>query len=129
MAPAPSPDHQSIAVRLTYYLFAHVELGGPGRVFAGPVDVELGPKDVFQPDLVIEVASPGTATFDRLTKYDVYARAGIAEYWIVKPVQRSVEVLVLQNREYRSLGVFQGQQALSSRIVPDLTVRVGQFFV
>ena len=53
MAPAPSPDHQSIAVRLTYYLFAHVELGGLGRVFAGPIDVELGPKDVFQPDVLV----------------------------------------------------------------------------
>ena len=151
MALAPGPDHQSIAVRLTYYLFAHVELDGRGRVFAGPIDVELGPKDVFQPDilvllnahldriaakriigapdLVVEVASPGTATFDRLTKYDVYARAGIAEYWIVKPVQRTVEVLVLQNREYRSLGIFQGHQILPSRIVPDLSVHVAQFFV
>jgi Uma2 family endonuclease len=151
MAPAPTPDHQSIAVRLTYYLFAHVELGGRGRVFASPIDVELGPKDVFQPDvlvllnahldriaekriigapdLVVEVASPGTATIDRLTKYEIYARYGIAEYWIVKPVQRTVEVLVLQNREYRSLGTFQGQQVLSSRILPDLSVRVGQFFV
>lgn len=151
MAPAPSPDHQSIAVRLTYYLFAHVELGGRGRVFAGPIDVELGPKDVFQPDvlvllnahldriaakriigapdLVVEVASPGTATFDRLTKYDVYARADIAEYWIVRPVHRTVEVLVLRNREYQSLGVFHGQQTLPSKIVPELSVRVGQFFV
>ncbi len=151
MAPAPSPDHQSIAVRLTYYLFAHVELGGLGRVFAGPIDVELGPKDVFQPDvlvllnahldriaakriigapdLVVEVASPGTATFDRLTKYDVYARAGIAEYWIVRPAQRTIEVLVLQHGEYRSLGIFHGHQALLSKIVPGLSVRVEQFFV
>ncbi len=151
MGPAPSPEHQSIAVRLTHYLFVHAELAGLGRVFAAPLDVELEPKNVFQPDvivllnahldrvaakriigapdLVVEVASPGTAAFDRLTKYDVYARAGVREYWIVKSAQRTVEVLVLENGEYRSLGIFNGQATLPSRVVPGLPVRVEQFFV
>ena len=151
MGPAPSPDHQSIAVRLTHYLFVHSELAGLGRVFAAPLDVELGPKNVFQPDvivllnahldrvtakriigapdLVVEVASPGTAAFDRLTKYDVYARAGVIEYWIVKSAQRTVEVLALENGEYRSLGIFNGQATLPSRVIPGLPVRVEQFFV
>jgi Uma2 family endonuclease len=151
MGPAPSPDHQSIAVRLTHYLFVHVELAELGRVFSAPIDVELEPKNVFQPDvivllnthldrvtakrivgapdLVVEVASPGTAAFDRLTKYDVYAHAGVREYWIVKSDQRTVEVLVLESGEYRSLGIFNGQVALPSRVVPGLPVRVEQFFV
>jgi Uma2 family endonuclease len=151
MGPAPSPDHQSIAVRLSHYLFVHAELAGLGRVFAAPIDVELGPKNVFQPDvivllnahlyrvaakriigapdLVVEVASPGTAAFDRLTKYDVYARAGVIEYWIVKSAQRTVEVLALENGEYRSLGIFNGQATLPSRVIPGLPVRVEQFFV
>jgi Uma2 family endonuclease len=151
MTPAPSPDHQSIAVRLSHYLFVHAELAGLGRVFAAPIDVELGPKNVFQPDvivllnahldrvaakriigapdLVVEVASPSTAAFDRLTKYDVYALAGVVEYWIVKSSHRAVEVLVLENGEYRSLGIFSGQATLPSRVVPGLPVRVEQFFV
>ncbi len=151
MGPAPSPDHQSIAVRLSHYLFVHAELAGLGRVFAAPIDVELGPKNVFQPDvivllnahldrvaakriigapdLVVEVASPSTAAFDRLTKYDVYARAGVIEYWIVKSAQRTVEVLALENGEYRSLGIFNGQATLPSRVIPGLPVRVEQFFV
>jgi len=150
MGPAPSPDHQSIAVRLTHYLFVHAELAGLGRVFAAPLDVELEPKNVFQPDIIVllnahldrvtakriigapdlvaEVASPGTAAFDRLTKYDVYARAGVKEYWIVKSAQHTVEVLVLENREYHSLGIFSGQATLPSRVVPGLPVRVEQFF-
>ncbi len=150
-APAPSPDHQSITLRLSHYLFVHAELAGLGRVFAAPIDVELGPKHVFQPDvivllnahldsvaakriigapdLVVEVASPSTAAFDRLTKYDVYARAGVVEYWIVKSAQRAVEVLVLENGEYRSLGIFSGQATLPSRVVPGLPVHVEQFFV
>jgi Uma2 family endonuclease len=151
MAPAPSPDHQSITLRLSHYLFVHVELAGLGRVFAAPIDVELGPKNVFQPDitvllnmhldkvaakkiigvpdLVIEVASRGTATYDRVSKYDIYARAGIAEYWIVKPTNRTIEVLILENGEYYSPGIFRGEQLLPSRIVPGLPVRVEQFFL
>lgn len=151
MAPAPDLEHQSIVLRFSYYLFAHVELAGLGRVFGAPVDVELGPKNVFQPDvvvvlnarldsiaakkiigapdLVVEIASPSTAAYDRLTKYEKYARAGITEYWLVKPGRKSVEIFALEKGEYRSLGVFSGQQTLPSRVVPGLPVRVEQFFV
>jgi len=150
MTPAPGTGHQSIVVRLSQYLFVHVELAGLGRVFPGPVDVELGPKNVYQPDLVVllnthlervtekkisgapdlavEIASPSTAAYDRLTKYEKYAQAGITEYWIVKPTRRTVEVLVLENGEYRSLGVFSEQATLPSRVIPGLPVRVEQFF-
>jgi len=151
MAPAPSPEHQDIVGMIHYYLLTHVKLAGLGRVFTAPLDVHLGPKNVFQPDvvvllnehldrvaakkivgapdLVVEVASPSTAAIDRIAKYDVYARAGVPEYWIVKPRSQTVEVLVLEHGDYRSLGIFGGQAMLPSRIVPDFPVRVEQFFV
>jgi len=151
MAPAPSPEHQSITVRIAYYLFPHIDLAGIGKLFTAPIDVDLGPKNVYQPDLVVvlnthldrvaekkiigapdlvvEVASPSTAAYDRLTKYDVYARAGVTEYWIVKPTRRTVEVLVLEHGEYRSLGVFSEQATLPSRVIPGLSAHVEQFFV
>jgi Uma2 family endonuclease len=81
------------------------------------------------PDLVIEVASPSTAAYDRLTKYERYAQAGIPEYWIVKSLTHTIEVLVLEHNEYRSLGTYHGQQTLASRVLPGLPVRVELFFV
>jgi len=150
MTPAPSPEHQDIVGEIFSALRTHIKLAGLGRVFTGPIDVDLGPKNVYQPDLVVvlnthldrvaekkiigapdlvvEVASPSTAAYDRLTKYEKYAHAGIREYWMVKPKSRSVEVLVLEGREYRSLGIFRGEQTLPSRIVPDLPVGVERFF-
>jgi len=150
MAPAPDLDHQSIALRISHYLLIHVELARLGRVFPAPVDVVLGQRDVFQPDVVVvlnahldrlahrkiigapdvvvEIASPATAAYDRLTKYTAYARAGIAEYWIVKPAAHTVEVLTLEQSEYRSLGIFSGQTMLPSRVIPELPVSVAQFF-
>jgi len=151
MAPAPTPEHQSIAVRIAYYLFPHIDLAGIGKLFTGPLDVDLGPKNVYQPDvvvvlnahldriaakkiigapdLVVEVASPSTAAYDRLTKYDTYARAGVAEYWMVKPESHEVEVFALEGKEYHRLGIFSEQQTIPSRVVPGLLVRVEQFFV
>ncbi len=151
MTPAPSPEHQSIATRIAYYLFPHIDLAGIGKLYTAPIDVDLGPKNVYQPDLVVvlnthmdrvgakkiigapdlvvEIASPSTAAYDRLSKYEKYARAGIAEYWIVNPTRRTTEVLALESGEYRSLGIFRGEQTLPSRIVPDLPVAVERFFV
>jgi len=151
MTPAPTPEHQDIAGMIYYYLVTHVKLAGFGRVFPGPVDVELGSKQVFQPDVVVllnthldriaskkingapdlmvEIASPSTAVYDRLIKFEKYAQAGIPEYWIVKPDARTVEVLVLEDGKYRSLGIFNGRQTLPSRVVPELPVEVEQFFI
>ncbi len=150
MAPAPTPEHQDIVGEIYVVLRAYVKLAGLGRVFMGPLDVQLSPENTFQPDLVVllnahldrvtekkisgapdlavEIASPGTAAYDRLTKYEKYAQAGITEYWIVKPTRRTVEVLVLEHGEYRSLGVFSEQTTLPSRVIPGLPVRVEQFF-
>ncbi len=151
MTPAPTPEHQSIATRIAYYLFPHIDLAGIGKLFTAPIDVDLGPKNVYQPDLVVvlnthmdrvgakkiigapdlvvEIASPSTAAYDRLSKYEKYARAGIAEYWIVKIKTKTIQVLVLEDGEYRSLGIFRGEQTLPSHIVQTLPVAVERFFV
>ena len=42
------------------------------------------------PDLVVEVLSPSTATRDRGEKKAIYERNGVAEYWIVDALGRSI---------------------------------------
>lgn len=151
MAPAPSPEHQSIVGEIFAYLREHIKLAGLGRVLPSPIDMDLGPKNIYQPDvvvilnahldriaakkivgapdLVVEIASPSTAAHDRLTKFEKYAQAGITAYWIVKPTTHTIEVMILEHSEYRSLGIFSGQATLPSQIVPDLPVHVEQFFM
>jgi Uma2 family endonuclease len=150
MAPAPNRSHQDAVLRIAHYLLVHVEFAGLGKVMIAPFDVQLSPEDVFQPevlvvlnahldriqekkfmgvpDLVVEVASPGTAIYDRLTKFEKYAEAGIPEYWLTNAKTRTIQVLVLERGEYRSLGIFRGEQILQSRIVPNLPVGVEKFF-
>jgi Uma2 family endonuclease len=150
MSPSPNWPHQEIAGAFYRHLYSYVESRGIGGAFTAPLDVQLGPKDVFQPDvvvllktsreklkkrhiigppdLVVEVVSPGSETHDRYRKIAAYARGGVPEYWIADPGSRTVEVLLLEGSEYRSLGVYEGKAMLPSLIVPGLAVHVEQFF-
>ena len=150
VAPAAGEPHQASNIRFGSYLFTHVELAGLGRVYMPPFDIELSPKNVVQPDvtvvlnhnlsvitpsriigspdLVVEIASPSTVRYNRNKKLAAYERAGVPEYWIANTVDRTVEILQLEQGAYRSVGVFQGQQTLPSQIVPNLPIRVVQFF-
>jgi Uma2 family endonuclease len=151
MAPSPEADHQSAVIRLSHYLLLAVEFTGLGRVLAAPFDVRLTSDRVVQPDvlvvlntnlhkltnkymvgspdLAIEVASPGTAIYDRLSKFEAYEQAGVTEYWIVHPQEKTIEVLILENKGYQSLGTFKGQDTLPSRVVPGIAqIAVEQFF-
>ena len=95
------------------------------HTFGNQDGVQLG-----APDLVIEIASPGTAAYDRLSKFQAYAQAGVKEYWIVNPERHSIEVAFLQDGGYVLQGVFHGSDTLPSRIVPGITsVNVEQFFL
>lgn len=151
LMPRPIPGHQSCTLRIAHYLLIYCEMPGYGRVYPD-IDVYLSPKDlvlvspditvvrrenlakvgekkmVGAPDLAVEVTSPGTAKYDRTTKRELYAEYGVPEYWIVRPKERSVEVLTLENGAYRSAGIFRGKDRLPSRIVPELPVGVEQFF-
>ena len=151
MIPSSTGSHQDTIGEVFFHIRSHLKLTGLGLVRLAPFDVELTPQDVFQPDvfvvlnahlgrvlrkkvvgapdLVVEVSSPGTAAFDRLTKYDTYARAGVPEYWIINTDRRTVEVLALENGKYHSLGIFRGRQMIPSRILPELAVQVEQFFL
>ena len=52
------------------------------------------------PDLIVEVLSPATAIFDRGIKKDIYQKKGVKEYWIIEPVNKSIEVYVLNDGIY-----------------------------
>ena len=52
------------------------------------------------PHFIVETLSPATALKDRTIKKEIYQKAGIAEYWIISPKERAVEVYYLENGEY-----------------------------
>ena len=52
------------------------------------------------PDLIIEILSPSSLRHDKITKFNLYLNAGVREYWIVDPENKTVSVNILQNGEY-----------------------------
>jgi Uma2 family endonuclease len=80
------------------------------------------------PDLVVEIISPSSAVYDRLTKYEIYEQAGILEYWLVNVKRSTLEIFVLENGHYRSLGVLSESQIVHSPLVPDGKLPVREFF-
>ena len=150
MTPAPEPAHQGIGGKIYRYLCREILDTGRGLVFTAPIDVVLSERLTVQPDvlvllkehldrlqkkrivgtpdLAVEVISPGSAVYDRLVKYSVYERSGVPEYWLVNADEQTIAVFTLEMDAYRSLGTFQGEQRPLSRIVPEITLSVGQFF-
>ncbi len=76
--------------------------------------------DMPPPKLVVEVVSPGreNADLDYRYKRSEYAARGIAEYWIVDPIQQRVTVLEWVEGLYEEQ-VFQGNQRIISPMLPD----------
>ena len=51
------------------------------------------------PDFIIEIVSPSSQRMDYLTKLFKYRTAGVREYWIVNPLQRTVQVYSFEGTE------------------------------
>ncbi|HMQ31612.1 MAG TPA: Uma2 family endonuclease [Chloroflexaceae bacterium] len=151
MAPAPTPEHERLVISIGARLFATFEEFGLGHVYSSP-DIDAGPitlrpdlavvlkermhvvaakRLVGPPDLVVEIASPSTAAYDRdpvAGKRGAYARVGVREYWIADPAARSVEVLALEGDAYSVLGTFAGEQPLASRVLPGAPLTARSLF-
>jgi Uma2 family endonuclease len=79
-------------------------------------------------DLVVELLSPGSATYDRTTKSDTYAALGVPELWLVDLETRSIEQRVLDGRAYTVHGRFGGAEVMRSAVFDGLTVRPDDVF-
>ena len=58
------------------------------------------------PDWVCEVLSPSTRRHDRRAKLPVYARERVKHVWLVDPIDRLLEVLMLDGETYRLVGTY-----------------------
>ena len=142
--------HQ-LLVEFLYLAFkAWVEPRKLGKVLFAPLQLRLGigkfrdadillfrPEHVANPhqrltgaDLAVEIVSPGDTSRERdlVTKPAEYARAGIAEYWIVDPEQQRITVLTLDGTFYREHGSFAAGQRATSVLLQGFEVAVADVF-
>ena len=149
MAPAPLIEHQEVAGDVYHQLRNQLD-GKPCRPYIAPVDVRLPRNDeadaaidtVVQPDVlvvcdpakidrrgvrgapdwVLEVLSPSTAAHDQIAKRRTYERAGVREYWLVHPSDRTLTVYVLDNGQYGRPDIYELKDETPIGMLPGVSI-------
>jgi len=92
------------------------------------VDTDQRPFDVV-PDWTCEVIAPSTASRDRVYKRRLYAKHGVAHYWIVDPHARTLEALELNVGTWRDAGTFDDTAIARAAPFEATEVAVGRLFL
>jgi len=153
VTPSPVPKHQRIASNLHFFIRLWLEEHPIGRIYFASLDVVLSNFDVVVPDLmyaanprldeiateknwrgtpnlVIEIASPGTRTRDETIKGELYERSGVEEYWIVDPETEVVRVYRRNGERFnRPSELSNGaREVLTTPLLPAFELPLSQIF-
>lgn len=121
-----------------------------GEVYNAPVDVLLGETETFQPDLVfvsnenknllkeaniegtpdliVEILSPSTAYYDLKHKKNIYELPGVKEYWIVDPMEKTVEFFFNENKKYTLIGNYSKTETCKSKLLTGFEISLTEIF-
>ena len=80
------------------------------------------------PDLVIEALSPSTARHDKLTKFMLYQRAGVPEYWIIDPIDNILTIHRLIDGKYTT-SVHSESDTATVSALPDFELDLSTVFI
>jgi Uma2 family endonuclease len=153
VTPSPNLPHQAILGNLHLVIASWLESHPVGRVFLSPLDVIFTRFDVVEPDLlycsnerasqiltrqnvqgvpelVVEIASPGTRKRDETIKRRLYEREGVSEYWIVDPETDVVRVYRREDAVFgRPLELSRDRNdVLTTPLLPGLELPLGRIF-
>jgi Uma2 family endonuclease len=134
LSPSPNFDHGYTVIELIGLLGPYIKSNRLGQLFTD-LDSYFSPDDVRRPDLLffvtsrlhvlsgtkkpeappdlcVEVLSPSNAGYDRTDKFDLYQSAGVPFYWIVDPMEQTLEAYRLVNGVYVRAGHGTGADVL-----------------
>jgi len=157
MSPAPGFKHQKFSGALFNQFYSFLK-GKPCEVLHAPFDVRLseqqGAADNYidtvvqpdilvvcdkskldergchgPPDLIIEILSPSTSANDLKTKFELYQRHGVKEYWIVHPNDQTVMVFKLgQDGIYGRADMYVAADFIAVPLLGDLIIDLKEVF-
>ncbi len=103
----------------------------------------MKPKNVVEEPMVVcepEIVSLDQLDFSRRysyagntakemgVKFDLYEKAGVKEYWLVEPVDKTILVYVLRDNRYLGLKPFTEEDQMASPLFPELKFAVKEVF-
>jgi Uma2 family endonuclease len=151
--PPPAPQHQFSSFEVSFRFSSFVRENGLGLILTAPLEVKL-PRGLASPvqpdvmyfrtgnepnwemsayegvpDLIVEILSPRTRRLDRTVKLQAYQDAGVPEYWLIDPWDRTVVVHVLgPNLRYTELCRGGEGDRVRSSILPGFDLEVAGLF-
>lgn len=148
LQPAPTIAHQILVYRIVSFIEKSCQTRG--IVLFAPVDVYFDEENMMQPDviyvsnekmhivrkkriegtpdLLVEILSPSTSRNDKFRKKKMYAKFGVAEYWIVDPVHYLIEQFVLTGDEYTLAATYGDEGQLTSERFPCIDIDLDLLF-
>ncbi|MEW6097142.1 MAG: Uma2 family endonuclease [bacterium] len=155
MSPSPSRRHQEI-VGSIFAQFHNYLKDKSCQVYVAPFDVRLPEADeaeeeietVVQPDIVvvcdrkklddrgclgapdiiIEILSPYTAKKDLITKYHLYERHQVKQYWIFDPVTEEAMIFKLKENKYVEPEEYKKEDKIQVDIFKGLEIDLSTIF-
>jgi Uma2 family endonuclease len=152
VTPSPNTKHQTIVGNLYLALGNYLKAHPVGAVFLAPFDVVFSDLNVVEPDLlyisrahkailtdkhvrgepdlVVEVLSPGTRKTDEVTKRKLYERFGVQEYWVVDPDLDAIKVYRRTDGAFvrsAELSVEQNDR-MTTPLLPNFSVALAEIF-
>ena len=153
VTPSPNTAHQRVSGNLHLMIASWLEVHPIGRIFYAPFDVVFSEFDVVEPDLlyfsneraaevltrqhvrgapelVVEIASPGTRRRDETVKRHLYERSGVSEYWVVDPDVDAVRVYRREEAAFGRAIEFSRERGdvLTTPLLPDLDLPLTRIF-
>ena len=80
------------------------------------------------PDLVVEILSPSTQRNDRLTKFNLYQRTGVREYWIVDPENKNIQVFLLDGNALHPHEVYSEKDIAKVSVLDGCFIELSKVF-
>ena len=81
------------------------------------------------PDIVIEVLSPGNNKKELKNKYEIYEEAGVLEYWILHPEEKTfLRYMLDENRKFKVTDFLTLGDVVTSPVLPGFRLSLDEVF-
>ncbi|RYY07905.1 MAG: Uma2 family endonuclease [Sphingobacteriaceae bacterium] len=156
MSPAPAEFHQRILTTVGTEIYNYLKRK-TCKVYFAPFDVRLVRKSLDDkqittvvqpdicvicdlkkidkkgclgaPDIVVEILSPGNNKKELQNKYEVYEEAGVKEYWIIQPEEKTFFKYILDDKGYyQPTKLLTLGDNVTSTILPDFKLNLDEVF-
>ena len=106
--------------------FDDLNVRRPDIIFTAKARLRLRDKAThgvrYAPDLCVEILSPDSATMDQTDKLELYAKCGIAHYWIVDPLNCTFAAYKLARGKHQKAASGTKDDVVSAEPFPKLKI-------